>query len=88
MIPDSDVVRAKPRTSTVDVCRSWRRECSRTGEVGIGQRGSVEVRIGEVLAGEVAAAQIVPLETDSGQIVGLVAGCGVELRRRDSGSHW
>ena len=42
---------------------------------------STEVRIGEVLAGEVAAAEIVASQADPAQVMGLVAGRGVELRR-------
>ena len=40
---------------------------------------AIEVRIGEVLAGEVAAGKIVAIQVDAAQIVGLVAGRGVEL---------
>ena len=43
-----------------------------------------EVRIREVLAGEVHAGKVVVLQTDSSQIVGLVAGRRVELGRCDS----
>src|SRR5262249_29340107 len=43
-----------------------------------------EIRIGEVLASEVAASEVVELQLDPGQIMGLVAGRGIELRERDS----
>ena len=53
-------------------------------EIRIGQRGVFNVRIGEILAGEVPAGQIVSVQTDSGQIVGLVAGRRVELGQRNA----
>ena len=49
------------------------------GEIGAAQRGAVEVGIREILAGEVPAGEIVGSQHDSGQIVSLVAGGGIEL---------
>src|SRR5262249_26238731 len=44
------------------------------GEVGVRQRGGIEVCIGKILAGEVGAAQVVPDQSNACQIIGLVAG--------------
>src|SRR5262245_43750008 len=53
-------------------------------KVGVLQRCPDEASIGEVLAGEVAAGKFIGPQTNPAQIMGLVAGCGIELRERDS----
>jgi len=58
----------------------------RRREVGASQRGTIEVRIGKVLSGEVPAAQVTTApEVYTRQIVGLVAGRGVELSKGECG---
>src|SRR5262249_28681756 len=59
------------------------------GEIGLaeirtGQRGAEKVGIDEALAGEIDSIQGVVSEIDAIQIVSLVAGGGIDLRRRET----
>src|SRR5262245_54449944 len=55
-------------------------------EVSAGEFGPVEGCIGEVLPDEVRPGKIDVIQVNAVQVMGLVAGCGVELRKSDSGS--
>src|SRR5262245_26372327 len=57
----------------------------RLAKIRIGQVGDNETAIGEVRLAQVRAGQVA--EANAAQIVGRVAGRGVQLRERDSGSN-
>src|SRR5262245_46672430 len=44
----------------------------RTCEIGAGQRGTVEGRIGEVVPGKIAACQVALLQPNPSQVTGLI----------------
>src|SRR5262249_35029934 len=52
--------------------------------ISCGQVCPYKTRIGEILAGKVAAGKKVVIEVDPAQVTGLVAGRGVKLRGRNS----
>ena len=54
-------------------------------EIDVVEIGVPEVRIREILTCEVGAFQIVAVQNDSRQIMGMIAGRRIELRLRDTG---
>jgi len=56
----------------------------RAGEGGTDQIGLLKRGVGQILAGEVAIGKVEEKEAGSREVVGLIAGGGVELRERDA----